>query len=102
MFNLDIVLFTPILHCCRVCVKMMSIPVDPDTLHAAMQVCVRFTRNFENARIIADMGIVSILLSLTQASSFVGFTGLATILIRHILEEPSTLHLAMEKVNKYL
>uniref|UniRef100_A0A1B6DRZ8 HECT-type E3 ubiquitin transferase n=1 Tax=Clastoptera arizonana TaxID=38151 RepID=A0A1B6DRZ8_9HEMI len=82
----------------RACVNMIAIPVEPDTLHAAMQLCVRFSRDYENARLIAKMGIVNILLRLTQGSTFNGFTALATILIRHILEEPATLSFAMQKV----
>ena len=78
---------------------LFSIPVDRDTLHAVMRVCLRLTRNFENAMIFAGLGGVRMLLDLTQASSFTGFFSLSTLLIRHVMEEPRTLRHAMEKVS---
>lgn len=79
--------------------ELISKPVDPDTLHAVMQVCVRFTRDYENARLIADMNAVQRLLQLRQVSSFTGFVGLSTMLIRHVLEEPANITAAIERVS---
>lgn len=82
----------------RACVKLLAIPVDRDTLHALMKVCLRLTRDYKNAQVFAREGGVQLLLDMTQASSFIGCISLSTLLIRHILEEPRTLRLAMEKV----
>ena len=82
----------------RACVRLMAIPVDRDALHAAMKVCLRLTRDYENAGIFVREGGVKLLLEMSQASSFIGCITLSTLLIRHALEEPCTLRLAMEKV----
>lgn len=79
--------------------ELLSRPVDADTLHALMQVCVRYTRNYDNAQLVAELGVIQRLLKLTQASSFTGFVGLATMLIRHILEEPTNITAAIERVS---
>ncbi|KZC13383.1 E3 ubiquitin-protein ligase HUWE1 [Dufourea novaeangliae] len=82
----------------RTCVKLLAIPVDRDALHALMKVCLRLTRDYENAAIFAREGGVKLLLEMTQASSFIGCISLSTLLIRHTLEESNTLRQAMEKV----
>ncbi|XP_076681578.1 HECT, UBA and WWE domain containing E3 ubiquitin protein ligase 1 isoform X3 [Andrena cerasifolii] len=82
----------------RTCVKLLAIPVDRDALHALMKVCLRLTRDYKNAEIFARKGGVKLLLEMTQASNFIGCVNLSTLLIRHTLEEPRTLRLAMEKV----
>ena len=43
-------------------------------------------------------GFLFFLQDLTQASSFSGFSSLATLLIRHVMEDPVTLRQTMEKV----
>ncbi|XP_046484252.1 E3 ubiquitin-protein ligase HUWE1 isoform X1 [Neodiprion pinetum] len=82
----------------RACVKLLAIPVDRDALHALMKVCLRLTRDYRNAEVFAREGGVKLLLDMTQGSSFIGCISLSTLLIRHTLEEPRTLCLAMEKV----
>ncbi|KAG7210750.1 hypothetical protein KM043_012246 [Ampulex compressa] len=82
----------------RACVKLLAIPVDRDALHALMKVCLRLTRDYKNAEVFAREGGVKLLLEMTQASSFIGCISLSTLLVRHTLEEPRTLRLAMEKV----
>ncbi|XP_014203791.1 E3 ubiquitin-protein ligase HUWE1 isoform X2 [Copidosoma floridanum] len=82
----------------RACVKLLAIPVDRDALHALMKVCLRLTRDYKNAEIFVKEGGVKLLLDMTQVSSFIGSVTLSTLLIRHTLEEPLTLGLAMEKV----
>lgn len=82
----------------KACVQLLSIPVDRDALHAAMRVCLRLTRDFKLATIFADLGGVRMLLDLTQNSTFNGFLQLCTLIIRHVMEESTTLSLAMEKV----
>lgn len=79
-------------------VRLITIPVEADTLHAVMRLCLRLTRNYEIASQFAELGGVRAILQLTQASAFTGFTSLATLIIRHVLEEPNTLRQTMEKV----
>lgn len=82
----------------RSCVKFMHLQIDKNLLHAIMRVCVRLTRNFNYARIFVQEGGVKSLLKMRQLAAFSGYEILATILIRHTLEEPQTLAYAMEKV----
>ncbi|KAK7072125.1 E3 ubiquitin-protein ligase huwe1, partial [Halocaridina rubra] len=82
----------------KACVGFMKIGVDPDTLHALMRLCLRVTRSWEQACLFANLGGVRTLLSLTESSGFWGFHNLAALLMRHILEEPTTLRYTMEKV----
>ncbi|KAJ8947109.1 hypothetical protein NQ318_002468 [Aromia moschata] len=82
----------------RACVKLMQLPIDKDLLHSVLQICVRFTRDFEMAKVFVENGGVKCLLKMRHISDFGGFGILATILIRHALEEPNTLKYAMEKV----
>ncbi|XP_024868314.1 E3 ubiquitin-protein ligase HUWE1 isoform X2 [Temnothorax curvispinosus] len=82
----------------RACVKFLAIPVDRDALHAVLKVCLRLTRDYRNAEVFAREGGVKLLLEMTQMCSFTGCITLCTLLIRHTLEEPRTLRLAMEKV----
>ena len=80
------------------CVGLLCIPADPDTLHAAMRLCLRLTRHYQHAEKFASLGGVKQLLNLSQSSAFSGFLTLATLLLRHLVEEPETLHHTMEKV----
>ncbi|RZF32790.1 hypothetical protein LSTR_LSTR011436 [Laodelphax striatellus] len=82
----------------RASVSLLKSTDNKETIQAALVMCVRFTRQFEMARFVAEMDVVKTLLSLRSATNFPGFENLATILIRHILEEPSTLEVAFEKV----
>lgn len=84
--------------CYSACVKFLAIPVDRDALHAVLKVCLRLTRDYRNAEVFAREGGVKLLLEMTQMCSFTGCINLCTLLIRHTLEEPRTLRLAMEKV----
>ncbi|GIX92131.1 e3 ubiquitin-protein ligase HUWE1 [Caerostris darwini] len=82
----------------RFCVMLMKVPLDPDTLHAVMRLCLRLTRKHCNAVMFAIMEGPKTLLSLTQPYSFIGYTSLTTLLFRHILEDQNTLSHTMEKV----
>ena len=82
----------------RYSVKLMHTQIDKDTLHAIMRLCLRLTQNFENAKIFVKEGGINCLLQLKECMAFNGFRTLATLLIRHVLEGPSTLAYAMEKV----
>jgi E3 ubiquitin-protein ligase HUWE1 len=72
--------------------------VEPDALHALLRILLRLTRHHETALLFARLGGTRSLLALTQDSGFQGFTSLATLIFRHILEEPATLRHTMEKV----
>ncbi|XP_072512413.1 E3 ubiquitin-protein ligase HUWE1 isoform X5 [Salminus brasiliensis] len=82
----------------RACVSMISVPVDPDTLHATLRLCLRLTRTHHYAMMFAELKSTRMILGLTQSSGFNGFTPLVTLLFRHIIEDPATLRHTMEKV----
>ncbi|KAJ8983063.1 hypothetical protein NQ317_007105 [Molorchus minor] len=82
----------------KACVRLMHLPIDKDLLHSILQISVRFTRDFEVAKVFVENGGVKCLLKMRHINDFGGFGILATILIRHALEEPNTLKYAMEKV----
>ncbi|XP_025908712.1 E3 ubiquitin-protein ligase HUWE1-like, partial [Nothoprocta perdicaria] len=82
----------------RACVSMLAVPVDPDTLHATLRLCLRLTRHHQHALLFAELRSTRTILGLTQSSGFTGFTPLVTLLFRHIIEDPCTLRHTMEKV----
>uniref|UniRef100_A0A8D0HKQ5 WWE domain-containing protein n=1 Tax=Sphenodon punctatus TaxID=8508 RepID=A0A8D0HKQ5_SPHPU len=79
----------------RACVSMLGVPVDPDTLHATLRLCLRLTRHHKYAMMFAELKSTRMILGLTQSSGFNGFTPLVTLLFRHIIEDPCTLHHTM-------
>lgn len=88
-------------HCTaliRACVGFISVPVEAETLHAVMRLVLRLTRNYEHAALFEELSGVKHILALTQSSGFTGFTSLATLVIRHTIEEPNTLRQTMERV----
>merc|ERR1719305_1076253 len=82
----------------RAAVGLISIPVEPDALNAILRLCLRLTRTFKEAALFAELGGIKLLLALTQASSFSGFSSLASLLVRHVLEDEQTLRNTMEKI----
>ncbi|CAN8001289.1 unnamed protein product [Ixodes hexagonus] len=80
------------------CVGLLGLPVEPDTLHGVLRLSLRLTRCHEAAQAFASLGGPRLLLNLTQASAFSGFASLASLLVRHVVEEPPTLAHAMDKV----
>lgn len=82
----------------RCCVVLIGVPVEPDALHAVLRLALRLTREHQYALMFAELNGPKLLLSLTQASAFQGFTSLASLLFRHVLEEPNTLRHTLEKV----
>jgi E3 ubiquitin-protein ligase HUWE1 len=71
------------------CVQMMAHQqLDRDTLHTIMRVLVRPTKDYNMAEVFARFGGIDVLLNMKQNSGFIGFTPLATLLIRHVIEEP--------------
>lgn len=84
--------------CYRSSVGLIGKPADPETLHAVMRLVLRLTRDHQYAAQFATLGGSKLLLGLTQASGFQGFTSLTTLIFRHIVEEPTTLCHTLEKV----
>lgn len=82
----------------RVCVGFMQLPIDPNSLQAVMRLSFRITRDYELAVMFVKMGGIRALQNLPETSQFSGFVSLATLIIRHVLEEPAVLHQTMEKV----
>ncbi|EFA10984.1 E3 ubiquitin-protein ligase HUWE1 [Tribolium castaneum] len=82
----------------RACVKLMHLTIEKDLLHSILQICIRLTRDFELAKIFVQEGGVKCLIAMKQVREFPSFGILATILIRHTLEEPNTLSYAIEKI----
>lgn len=77
---------------------LISIPVESETLHALLRLALRLTRDHRHSVDFARQGGPRMLLNLTQSVSFPGFLSLATLLFRHVLDEPNALRHCMEKV----
>lgn len=82
----------------RVCVALMQLPIDSNSSQAVMRLSFRLTRNYDLAVMFAEMGGIRALQNLVETSQFNGFVSLATLIIRHVIEEPTVLHQTMEKV----
>jgi len=82
----------------RTSVTLISIPVDPDTLHAVMRLLLRLLRRHEFAQIFAQAGGTRLLLELNQSCGFQGFFSLAALIVRHVMEDDVALQCMMEKV----
>ena len=82
----------------RAAVGLIAIPVEPDALNAILRMCLRLTRQFNQATLFAELGGIRLLLGLTQLSAFSGFSSLASLLVRHVLEDEATLRHTMEKI----
>ena len=83
---------------CRSCALLLKVITDPDTVHAILRICLRLTRDYDLAYIFVENNGVNNLVNLSDASNFVGFRPLATLLLRHIFEEWSLLNQAMRNV----
>ncbi len=79
-------------------VYLIGLPVEPDTLHALLRLLLRLTRDHEHAVTFAEQGGVRLLLGLKQTSDFQGFASLVTLLVRHVLEDPSNMRHTLFKV----
>jgi len=82
----------------RAAVGLIAVPVEPDALNAILRLCLRLTRTFSQATLFAELGGIKLLLALKQTSSFSGFSSLASLLVRHVLEDDQTLRHTMEKI----
>ncbi|XP_076800643.1 E3 ubiquitin-protein ligase HUWE1-like isoform X1 [Clavelina lepadiformis] len=86
----------------RGCTAFICLPVDADTLHSCMRLLLRLTRTgtedgHKRAMLFAELGGAAALLRLQHHHGFIGFASLATLLLRHILEDDETLKITMEK-----
>ena len=86
--------------CCnpRSCTQLIACPLDQDTLHATLRLCLRFTRHHSLAEEFARQGGPQALLAKKQGSSFKGFSSLTVLLLRHVMESDATLSETMETV----
>lgn len=81
----------------RFCVEFIRIQVNPSTLNAVIRLLLRFTREYEMALIFARRNGVQYLLQLTESSSFPGALPLASLLLRHIVEDINTMKHAVDR-----
>ncbi|QCE00747.1 E3 ubiquitin-protein ligase HUWE1 [Vigna unguiculata] len=79
----------------------MKNQLPSDTMHAVLLLCSNLTRNHSVALTFLDAGGLSLLLSLPTSSLFPGFDNVAASIVRHVLEDPQTLQLAMESEIKH-
>lgn len=82
----------------RVCVGFMKLAIDANSLQAVLQLSFRLTRDHNLAVLFAESDGVKAIQQLHESCSFTGYPILATMIIRHVLEEPSVLLQTMEKV----
>lgn len=82
----------------RNCTQLVACPLDQDTLHAALRLCLRFTRDHLLAQEFVHFGGPQALLAKKRDSSFKGFSSLTILILRHVMECNSTLSLTMENV----
>ena len=82
----------------RNCTQLVACPLDQDTLHAALRLCLRFTRDHSHAEEFVSCGGPQALLAKKRDSSFKGFSSLTILLLRHVMECNSTLSQTVENV----
>eukprot|EP00252_Welwitschia_mirabilis_P007759 TRINITY_DN1943_c0_g1_i1.p1 TRINITY_DN1943_c0_g1~~TRINITY_DN1943_c0_g1_i1.p1 ORF type:complete len:3671 (+),score=717.88 TRINITY_DN1943_c0_g1_i1:355-11367(+) len=66
------------------------------TVQAILQLCARLTKSYPIAALFLENGGLTSLLKLPRSSLFPGFDSVAAVIIRHLLEDPHTLQVAME------
>lgn len=81
---------------------LIAVPVDADTLHAALRLCLRLTRNYDLAMEFLNLDGLRKLLRLRQSQWFTNLQAIVSLLVRHIFEDDSTLQYNMEKVRVFL
>ena len=82
----------------RTCTRLIAQPIDSAALNAVMRLTLRLTRDFKMASVFSEEGGPRALLKLTEKSSFPGAIPLATLLLRHIVEDINTLQQILETV----
>ena len=83
---------------CRCCTHLLSVEMEPDTLHAVMRLLLCLTRQPSFSKTFMRERGPHALFALTQRSNFQGFSSLSTLLIRHVLEDGPLLDEAMESI----
>jgi E3 ubiquitin-protein ligase HUWE1 len=80
-------------------VSLLGVSIDADTLHAILRLVLRLTRHHKFADMFAQLGGVKAILDLSQQQNFQGSFSLIALIIRHVLENESTLKYTMEKAS---
>ncbi|KAK9109074.1 hypothetical protein Sjap_017134 [Stephania japonica] len=75
------------------CIKSQ---LPSETMHVVLQLCATLTRTHSVAVCFLDAGGLPALLCLPTKSLFPGYDNVASMIVRHILEDPHTLQQAME------
>ncbi|ESO02925.1 hypothetical protein HELRODRAFT_81131 [Helobdella robusta] len=82
----------------RSCIGLIGCRADGDTLHACMRLVLRLTRDYTFSKLFVTLGGPKLLLLVDESSNFQGFLSLATLILRHAIEDEQTLKYAMEKI----
>ncbi|XP_053950966.1 E3 ubiquitin-protein ligase HUWE1 [Anastrepha ludens] len=83
---------------CLVHLLRPELMVDFETKLSIMKLCARLTKDYENAKAFVKNGGVSLLLKMRQTCGMMGFPTYAIVIIRHVLEAPSVLQEAIERI----
>ncbi|KAJ1697814.1 hypothetical protein LUZ63_006326 [Rhynchospora breviuscula] len=65
-------------------------------MQAALQLCARLTKTYSLSTQFLENGGLSSLFNLPSGSIFPGFDSVASVIVRHVIEDPQTLQSAME------
>ncbi|XP_078171361.1 E3 ubiquitin-protein ligase UPL1-like [Carex rostrata] len=65
-------------------------------MQAALQLCARLTKTYSLSTLFLEAGGLSSLFNLPSGSIFPGFDSVASVIVRHVIEDPQTLQSAME------
>ncbi|XP_057852533.2 E3 ubiquitin-protein ligase UPL1 isoform X1 [Cryptomeria japonica] len=74
----------------------LQLHLPATTVQSVLQLCARLTKSHSMAIKFLERGGLASLLSLPRSSFFPGFDSVAAAIIRHLLEDPQTLQIAME------
>jgi len=108
VFPTSFVAYTPLMTsedmelCMFECLRLLrcrpssNSPPAPGLVHSALLLLARVTRSNRIAMKFLKLGGFELILLLPPSCSFVGNSGLVTVILRHILEDDSTLQTAME------
>ncbi len=86
--------------CLKYCVRLLSAPIDPDTLNATLRLCLRFTRESSGSALFIKSGGPQAILALKTKSGFKGFSPLALNIFRHCIEDQETMKRTLEYIVK--
>ena len=70
--------------------------IESGTIHAILQLCSRATKYYSLAETFLEAGGIEMLFSLSDTCYFNGVTAIVCNILRHLIEDPSTLQMAME------